>query len=414
MESLYPGITIADANGVFVYIGKSCENFFSVSADFLLGRRADDPEIERIFHPCVTKMVLDSKEKVVTTQKGNARENSLVTGIPVFNQEGKLRMIVVSSFWEVHNYDDLKKKFDLLQKKNERLLRRLNQMTKEESHISSLINKSQASKDCSRVLNIFSERGLPAYICGPRGSGKKYIARAAYGKQKMLFDYNCRLMKPDLIEMELFGQNGFFSQAEDDTAVLENIEYLTPDLQQKLIDCVKHASITLIGISEFTLDELMEMQKLTDSFYNYFKSYQIQLSPLCERREDLSGFITYFLKYYNEIYNRNVSFTPRSMGVLLSYAWPGNINEVKNLIERIVLTAPTNRVDMYDLPATICNQSSELYQPDTSLKDMMDLYEQRIVTDAYRKYGTSIGVAKYLGISQASASRKIQKYVNTH
>lgn len=99
------------------------------------------------------------------------------------------------------------------------------------------------------------------------------------------------------------------------------------------------------------------------------------------------------------------------MGCLLGYDWKENIDEVHRTIERIVLTTEKKKVDVFDLPDRITGGSSEVFAQNASLKDMLEFYESGLVMRAYEKYRTSVAVAQKLGISQATAVRKIHKYV---
>ena len=134
------------------------------------------------------------------------------------------------------------------------------------------------------------------------------------------------------------------------------------------------------------------------------------LLALGERAEDLKSFIDYYLGSANKKYSRSVEFTPRAMGCLLGYDWKENIDEVHMTIERIVLTTEKKKVDVFDLPDRITGGSSEVFAQNASLKDMLEFYESGLVMRAYEKYRTSVAVAQKLGISQATAVRKIHKY----
>ena len=131
---------------------------------------------------------------------------------------------------------------------------------------------------------------------------------------------------------------------------------------------------------------------------------------LGERAEDLKSFIDYYLGSANKKYSRSVEFTPRAMDCLLGYDWKENIDEVHRTIERIVLTTEKKKVDVFDLPDRITGGSSEVFAQNASLKDMLEFYESGLVMRAYEKYRTSVAVAQKLGISQATAVRKIHKY----
>ena len=130
-----------------------------------------------------------------------------------------------------------------------------------------------------------------------------------------------------------------------------------------------------------------------------------------ERPEDIERYIEYYLGVFNKKYSRSVTITPRAIECLLGYEWKGNVDEIKHTIERIVLTAEGSKVDVYRLPDKITGGSASIFMQSASLKDMMEFYEKGLVVQAYEKYRTTVAVAEKLGISQATAVRKIQKYI---
>ena len=219
-------------------------------------------------------------------------------------------------------------------------------------------------------------------------------------------------MAESIMEEEFFGDNGFFASDNLSTVIFENVEGLPLLLQQKLLTFIKNDKKAIILTSKYSLDELLNQGKITSDFYNYFRSYQIKIPPIRERRQDLSLFLTFYLKHFNNLYDRNISLSPRAFEALLNYHWPGNINEIKSTIERLVLTAEHERVDAYQLPKEFSNRSYAFFTSENSLRDMMDLYEGHIIRNAFEKFGTTVAVSKYLKISQTSASRKRQKYID--
>ena len=412
LETLHPSITIANKDGVFVYIGKSCEEFFGISAKQLLGKKVTNPEVQDIFRPCVTEMVYEKREKIVTVQKNLNGSETMVTGMPFFSDDGEMEMILVISSWEISSYEELKNSYNQLQLEVEELTYQLNRLSQEDYINNNLLSKSKVFTDTTRILQIFADKELPAFIYGPQGCGKKHLTRIAYGKTELLYEYNCELLDEETINKELFGEQGLISSGIKKTLIIENIELLSPELQKTLILQLKRNSVVVIGISEVSLEQLKEKNLITEEFYNYFQSYQVQIPAMNERLEDVNIFISYYLDYFNKKYERSVKFTPKAMNALLNYEWTGNINEIKNTVERIVLTSETEKVDVYHLPGRISEQSMESFTNNASLKDMLEFYEKTIITRTYRKYKTTVKVAEKLGISQPSAARKIKKYVD--
>ena len=248
-------------------------------------------------------------------------------------------------------------------------------------------------------------------MIGPTGSGKSYLASTIYGKKGTLYTYDCAPVGEEVIEKELLGERSMISPLSGIYAVIiKHIDRLSPRLQRAVLEKCAKAGIVPVGLSEHSVEELKGADKLSEEFISEFEPYQVQMYSLGERAEDLKSFIDYYLGSANKKYSRSVEFTPRAMGCLLGYDWKENIDEVHRTIERIVLTTEKKKVDVFDLPDRITGGSSEVFAQNASLKDMLEFYESGLVMRAYEKYRTSVAVAQKLGISQATAVRKIHKY----
>lgn len=107
LESIHPGVTIADSSGVFRFVSNSYLSGRSVKGSDIIGKFAGSEEMMKMFSPCVTQMVFESHKRVTTVQKGVDNEETFVTGIPVF-KDGELEMIISYSSWEITGFDDLR------------------------------------------------------------------------------------------------------------------------------------------------------------------------------------------------------------------------------------------------------------------------------------------------------------------
>lgn len=416
LESIHPSVTIADGKGRFVYLGKAFKEFAGKGemAERIKGMYANNPTVLELFKPCVTQLVLESGKKVTTTQKNLQNKEVFVTGIPIFDNEKKLDMIICFSSWDISNSEELKVHFEELRKENSDLINEIKRLTKGELTLNSFIGSSRNVQNALRLLKIFSKQNVPAFVHGPTGCGKGYLCRMAYEQDGAVYEYNCKLISEENLEIELFGDSekgGILDFIGYRAIILGDVEVLSPKLQKKLVAKLKTEDKLCIGLSEYSLEELKDNQKITDEFYYYYKSYQVEVLPINERPEDLQAFIEYYLEHYNKKYGRKIDFSPKALNCLLNYEWKENIIEIRYTIERLVLTAEENIIEVYNLPEKMTEKSAQLFLEDACLKDMMELYEKGIICRAYEKYHTTVEVAKKLGISQASAVRKIGKYV---
>ena len=121
LESIHPGVTIADSSGVFRFVSNSYLSGRSVKGSDIIGKFAGSEEMMKMFSPCVTQMVFESHKRVTTVQKGVDNDETFVTGIPVF-KDGELEMIISYSSWEITGFDDLRERYNVLQYQNKKLL----------------------------------------------------------------------------------------------------------------------------------------------------------------------------------------------------------------------------------------------------------------------------------------------------
>lgn len=410
LESIHPGVTIADSNGVFRFVSESYLSGRSVKGSDIIGKFAGCDEMMKMFSPCVTQMVYETHQRVTTVQKGADNDETFVTGIPVFNGD-QLEMIISYSSWEITGFDDLRERYNVLQYQNKKLLKEIDLMSCRDGG-KRYIAESSRSRDSRRLVGVFCDAGCPCYIYGPSGSGKSFLASAVYGKKGALYSYDCAPVSEEVIESELLGEGSMISPLSGIYAVvIKHIDRLSPKLQRAVIEKCTAAGVLPVGLSEYSLEELRTKGKVTEEFVREFESYQVQVYSLNERAEDLKSFIDYYLNSANKKYSRSVEFTPRALGCLLSYEWKENADEVRRTVERIVLTSDKKKVDIFDLPDRITGGASEVFVQNASLKDMLEFYESGLIIQAYEKCRTSVAVAEKLGISQATAVRKIHKYV---
>lgn len=408
LESIHPGVTIADFNGIFRFVSDSYTRGRSVKKSDIVGKFCGSEEMKKIFSPCVTYMVMESGKRVSTVQKGIDNDETFVTGIPVFH-DGKLAMIISYSSWEVTGFDDLRERVNVLEYQNKKLLKEIELASG--AGKKPFITMSRRSKDSRRLAEIFCEAGKPSYIYGPAGSGKSFLASTVYGEKGYVYTYDCSPVSEKVIERELLSEGSIISPLTKLYAVIiKSIDKLSMENQVKLLKKCDFSGIIPIGLSEYSLDELKKRGKICEEFIDRFESFQIRIYPVNERVEDMKEFIDFFLNKANQSFKRNVSFTPRAYGCLLNHKWEENIDEIRRSVERIVLTADKDKVDVFDLPHDFSGDVSEIFSENASLKDMLEFYEKGIIQSAYEKYKTSVGVAENLGISQATAVRKIHKY----
>ena len=282
-------------------------------------------------------------------------------------------------------------------------------------------------------------------ITGETGVGKSAVAKAIHAMSNRangpFIEVNCAVLHENLIESELFGyEKGAFTGASSSgkigkielanhgTLFLDEIGELPPHIQSKLLQLIQEKTIErLSGTKKIELDFRLivatnrnleeEVQRglfRSDLFYR-LNVIRIHIPPLRKRMEDILPLAHQFLARFCSEYGKNLNFSPRFLAFLEQYDWPGNVRQLENLIERMVITVQDPIIDTTSLPVEYTGDAVtpvELLTREGTLAERMDAYEGQIIRDAYQRCGTTVAVAKELGISQATAARKVAKYVS--
>lgn len=291
---------------------------------------------------------------------------------------------------------------------------------------------------------------------GETGSGKDFIARSIHEHSSRanapFINVNCGAFTESLIESELFGYSrgaftgakssgsvGYFEAADGGTLLLNEIGDLPLHLQVKLLNIIQDKEVTRIGetirrktdfrlivASNKNLSELVEKNLFREDLYYRINVLSIYIPPLREREVDIYPLITTFLSRNTRKYGVRKKLSVSLVNLFTKYHWPGNIRELENIMERLVLTSNHEIIEISDLPQEFLNRVqpellSKISVPATtdsdppSDKDLLRIKkedaEAQIIVEKYRELGSSYKVAEALGISQSQAYKKIRKYV---
>ena len=238
-----------------------------------------------------------------------------------------------------------------------------------------------------RVLET-AERAAPTQvsvlICGETGTGKEVIANALYQlsprRSQPFVPLNCAAIPDQLLESELFGHEpnafsgagpkrklGLIEVADGGTLFLDEISSMKPDLQSKLLRVLEDrvirrvggtasikVDVRIISASNRNLPALIEEGKFREDLYWRLKVVTIDLPPLRDRRDDIPALAAFFLDKYNREMGKRIStIHPRAIEALKSYCWPGNIRQLRNVIENAVLFCDEETMEVGHLPKEI-------------------------------------------------------------
>lgn len=434
LEVMKEGVSITDTEDKFLYVNKSCQEMFGVSYEEVVGKNGKELEEKRIFYPEISSKVIEKKEKITEVQYNRFGDEYLVTAIPIFDENKKLINIIAYSSWDLVSAAELEEKYKELNIYNNRMHQEVLALRNNKKYdISYIIAENINIKNALNIINKMSNTDIPIFISGGSGTGKGFMANLLHSKSKRkdkpFVDLDLKLLAEDSIEKELFGSIsniGVLELSNKGTLLIKHIELLPVKVQDKLYQAITNGyyldykmrkiliDIRIVTCSEYSAKELLNKEKLISSLYYMLCIVTIDLPPLQERQEDLYEYILYFMKKYNKKYHKNISLNSRAMDELLNYDWSQNIHEVSQVIEQLIIHAEKNEIFIYDLPRQITKESNDYFESQMDLKQMLEFYESKIINRSYEKYKTTVGVARNLNISQATATRKLQKYIKNY
>ena len=430
---------LSDAEGVILWVSENYEKNFGFAHGSIVGKSAFDLEQDGTFDPCITAEVLRQKKKITTTQTINrVHKNVMTVGIPLFDKAGALKYAVCFNTVSMEQINVIQQNYRNLQNS-------LQQYTQEIAELriratsTSIVVKSAAMQRLWTLIQNTANTKANILITGETGVGKSAIAKAIHNMSSRangpFIEVNCAVLHENLIESELFGyEKGAFTGAASGgkigkielanhgTLFLDEIGELPHHIQSKLLQLIQEKTIErLSGTRRIELDFRLlvatnrnleeEVQRglfRSDLFYR-LNVIRIHIPPLRQRPEDILPLAHQFLERFCGEYGKQLALSPRFVAFLEQYPWPGNVRQLENLMERLVITAQDPILDVTALPVEFTGGDTHLPAPTGTLAERMDAFEGQIIRDSYRRCGTTVAVAKELGISQATAARKIAK-----
>ena len=280
-------------------------------------------------------------------------------------------------------------------------------------------------------------------IYGKTGTGKELVAQAIHNSSrryaKKFLSQNCSAIPESLLESILFGTTrgsftgavdgmGLFEEAEGGTVFLDEINSISPEMQAKLLKAIESKRIRRIGSDKETyvdfrvvaavnenIVELIRSKRLRlDLLYRLAVVY-IKLPNLAEREGDIDLLTRHFIDYFNEKTQSNMRYPSEDiMRIFRNYSWPGNIRELRNIIEGAFAFAENGKIDMDDIPSYVleCERADNVKTTsENGLREHMANMEKNIVLEAFNmKHGNTSETADLLGISKQLLKYKLDSY----
>ena len=306
----------------------------------------------------------------------------------------------------------------------------------------SIIGSSEKMNEVLEIVNRVANSNATVLITGESGTGKELIANAIHyngsRRDKPYIKVNCGALPEGLLESELFGHErgaftgavarkpGRFERAEGGTIFLDEVGELTPAVQVKLLRVLQEkefervggietikANVRVIAATNRDLREMVNQGTFREDLFYRLNVIPIELPPLRQRKADIPSLIDHFVERFCKEMGRNkISFDKEAIDILINYPWKGNIRELENVIERIVILNQGEQVSKMALPKEVISQNSDgkvFELPEQGID--LDQLEKSFIEQALRRTDNNqTQAAKLLGITRHTLIYRMEKH----
>jgi PAS domain S-box-containing protein len=445
LESIDEGISIIDSEGnleianstASEYIGRSIEELERYMGTNLQQALRENNLLTDALNPIV------SREKKIVRKNIRYSNGKVVTytGTPLFDEGGELGHVVLTGR-DVSRLVQLESKLDDLGKIKEEYLSNFKEF--------SLYKKSKSficsSAQMELILNLAAKvaaTDAPVFITGESGVGKEEIAKYIHNNsdrcQGPFVAINCAAIPEPLIESELFGyeggsftgakrngKKGLLEEACGGTFFLDEIGELPISMQSKLLRVVQEGNVYRIGstnpikidvryicATNLTKDQLEDKKKFRRDLYYRLCVVPISVPPLRERPDDIIPLASHFLDMFNQKYGKNVKISNSIMRSLTQTPWLGNVRELKNVIERLVIFSNNDVIEAFDLSMATDIGAQEMDSP-IQIRQIMplaaayEIVDNILIKKAFEQSSSVVEAANKLQIDPSTIHRKIK------
>jgi len=444
-ESSYDGLYLTDYKGNTLRVNSAYQRITGLPLEQLVGRNIKDIVKQGLISESITFKVLEQRKVITMKQTISTGKEILCTGNPIFNNGGEI-IKVLTNVRDMSELNNLEKKLEHSRELQIYYERKIHQLKNQHVGKKKIIFKSVQMRNVIEMTERLARVDTTVLIQGESGVGKELIAELIHENSTRSLSgtyikLNCSAIPGDLLESELFGYEegaftgarkggkaGLFEIADGGTIFLDEIAELPLKLQAKLLRVLQEKELTRLGGSKPIKSDVRLISATNKDLYDMVKSKMfredlyyrlnvvpILIPPLRERIDDILPLTLYYLEYFSIKHNISKSISPKAMECFMAYSWPGNIRELINTLERLIVTVDRDTLEPQDLPQSLSSAIPHSKPNNSSsLIDSVACLERNMINKALAEHKTTRKAAKVLGISQSCLIKKAKKYQIFH
>ncbi|WP_169544046.1 sigma-54 interaction domain-containing protein [Sneathiella aquimaris] len=439
-EAMADAVWVCNAEPRLLWINSACEKLNGIRREDVCGKTVHELLLSGNYDKDVTSRVLQEKKPVVINQHVKSGRSLLVTGVPIFDEQGAVRF-VVGNERDLSELNQLRQELEKEQQRSDRIEQELLTLNMRDKSLENIVAVSDVMEKSLYLALKVAAYDTTVLIAGPSGSGKSMVARliheASPRRNNQFLHLNCGAIPHNLVEAELFGYEqgaftgaskggkaGLIEAANGGTLFLDEIDAFPMDMQVKLLTFldsqgfirvggtkIHQVDVRLISATNKDLRKMVDEGLFREDLYFRLNIVPLEIPPLQRRMADLPALIGLTLKKLGQKHNKDFSITPEFVEILSKYSFPGNVRELENILERACVLSTSEMLSIADLPADIRDRrGSDVALGTGTLKAALEQVEAELLRQALGKHDTQKSLAVALGVSQPTVARLLRKH----
>jgi PAS domain S-box-containing protein len=453
-ESSLDGLVITDGTGRLLRANRSYLGISGAKEEDVVGRTVQELAERGFFSASATQLAVENRRPVTAEQIfQNGAVRTLNTANPVFDDKGALLRIVtnVRDMSAVHKLEtELKEARDSADR-YAAILESMNRRARREHYTAA----SAGMRGVFRRALEYASAAAPVLITGESGTGKEVAADFMHNhsprRDKPLLKINCGAIPEQLLEAELFGYEGgaftgarkqgrigLFEAASEGTVFLDEVGELPPPLQVKLLRFVQDREFYRLGGNRLitvdarimaatnrSLEDMVEQRSFRADLFYRLNVLSLYVPPLRKRSEDIVPLAHFFLRRFKSRYGRQKTLSPQVCAAFEHYAWPGNIRELENLLERLSIVNTGPVILPEHLPRRMSGEAVRRADDDAqgkpdpgaaavSYREARESFERDYWIKSLKRYTSYREAAVALGVDHSTIVKKAARYGIRH
>lgn len=439
-NSNYDVIYASDGQGVTQKVSAACEELWGLKANEIIGKSVYELEKEGVYVPSITRLVLETKQRVQSFQITKTGRKLMVIGTPIKDHTGEIIQVINVSR-DITSEKNLQVEMESIKRMLDTYKHEVNELRSKNLKHDQFIYTSKSMTNVAYLALKVSDVDSTVLITGESGVGKEILASFIHTnslrKDKPFIKINCGAIPESLLESELFGYEkgaftgankegkpGLFELANHGTLFLDEISEISLSMQVKMLRVLQEGvllrvggtkeikvDVRVIATSNRDLEHEIKAGRFREDLFYRLNVVPIHIPPLRERPDDIMPLTMFFINRYNKQYGKNKTFDTEVIQRFQEYQWKGNIRELQNIVERLFVLTDKDIITESDLPVYILandDNSGIAINRIMPLKDAVYNIERQLIALAMEKYSTTTRIAEVLGVDQSTISRKIR------